>query len=64
MVEWPVLVVPRGCLQFVIVVFPDHTHLLFSIIVAHMAKETGFLSCEIHYLSIRRGLTLSPIEYY
>ena len=25
------LAVPRGCLQFVIVVFPDHTHLLFSI---------------------------------
>ena len=25
-----VLAVPRGCLQFVIVVFPDHTHLLFS----------------------------------
>ena len=24
-----VLAVPRGCLQFVIVVFPDHTHLLF-----------------------------------
>ena len=24
------LAVPRGCLQFVIVVFPDHTHLLFS----------------------------------
>ena len=22
-------VLPRGCLQFVIVVFPDHTHLLF-----------------------------------
>ena len=22
--------VPRGCLQFVIVVFPDHTHLLFK----------------------------------
>ena len=21
--------VPQGCLQFVIVVFPDHTHLLF-----------------------------------
>ena len=29
MVEWPFLVVPRGCLWFVIVVFPDHTHLLF-----------------------------------
>ena len=25
------LAVPRGCLQFVIVVFPDHTHLLFLI---------------------------------
>ena len=24
------LVVPWGCLRFVIVVFPDHTHLLFS----------------------------------
>ena len=23
------LTVPRGCLRFVIVVFPDHTHLLF-----------------------------------
>ena len=23
------LAVPRGCLYFVIVVFPDHTHLLF-----------------------------------
>ena len=29
MVERLFLSVPRGCLQFVIVVFPDHTHLLF-----------------------------------
>ena len=29
MVEWLFLVVPWGCLRFVIVVFPDHTHLLF-----------------------------------
>ena len=29
MVEPLFLAVPRGCLQFVIVVFPDHTHLLF-----------------------------------
>ena len=29
MVEWLFLAVPRGCLQFVIVVFPDHIHLLF-----------------------------------
>ena len=35
MVERLFHAVPRGCLQFVIVVFPDHTHLLF------MWGETG-----------------------
>ena len=29
MVEQLFLAVPQGCLPFVIVVFPDHTHLLF-----------------------------------
>ena len=29
MVERLFLAVPQGCLQFVIVVFPDYTHLLF-----------------------------------
>ena len=33
MVERLFLAVPRGCLWFVIVVFPDHNHLLFLIIV-------------------------------
>ena len=28
-VVWAFLAVPWVCLQFVIVVFPDHTHLLF-----------------------------------
>ena len=35
------LAVPRGCLRFVIMVFPDHTHLLFlnclSISITHIA---------------------------
>ena len=31
MVERLFLAVPRGCLQFVIVVFPDHTHFLFLV---------------------------------
>ena len=31
MVERLFLVVPRGCLRFVIVAFPDHTHLLFLV---------------------------------
>ena len=29
MVERLFLAVPQGCLRFVIVIFPDHTHLLF-----------------------------------
>ena len=33
MVERLFLAVQRGCLQFVIVVFPDHTHLLFLTIL-------------------------------
>ena len=32
MVERLFLAVPRGSLQFVIVVFPDHTHLLFLVL--------------------------------
>ena len=31
MVGWLFFAVPYGCLQFVIVVFPDHTHLLFLV---------------------------------
>ena len=31
MVERLFLAVPRDCLQFVIVVFPDHAHLLFFV---------------------------------
>ena len=36
MVELLFLAVPRGCLQFVIVVFPDHTHLLFLAGISHI----------------------------
>ena len=31
MVEWLFLAVPWGCLRFVIVVFPDHTHYFWFI---------------------------------
>ena len=33
MVERLFLAVPRDCLRFVIVVFPDHTHLLFMTLI-------------------------------
>ena len=39
MVERLFLAVPVGCLQFVIVVFPDHTHLLFL----YMSLNVGFV---------------------
>ena len=39
MVERLFLAVPRGCLWFVIVVFPDHTHLLFFLTL-HVMTET------------------------
>ena len=33
MVEWLFFAVPWGCLRFVIVIFPDHTHLLFFLFI-------------------------------
>ena len=33
MVEQLFLAVPWGCLRFVIIVFPDHTHLLFLTVI-------------------------------
>ena len=39
MVERLFLTVPRGCLQFVIVVFPDHTHLLFLVLIAYESNK-------------------------
>ena len=41
MVERLFLAVPQGCLRFVIVVFPDHTH-FFSGKGVHMYKGAGF----------------------
>ena len=51
MVERLFLTVPRGCLQFVIVVFPDHTHLLFLVNFVCIVFEQGV-----------KMLTLSTME--
>ena len=45
MVERLFLAVPRGCLQFVIVVFPDHTHLLFFISVFSFFSHKKIVYC-------------------
>ena len=34
------LAVPRGCLRFVIVVFPDHTHLLYVLLFVTQGHPT------------------------
>ena len=43
MVERLFLSVSPGCLRFVIVVFPDHTHLLFLFCYALLCVRSGFI---------------------
>ena len=47
MVEWLFLAMPWGCLRFVIVVFPDHAHLLFLIALTTWTYNYY----EYHYLN-------------
>ena len=44
MVEWLFLAVPLGCLRFVIVIFPDDTHLLFVTLLTVMDMFTYTIS--------------------
>ena len=39
---WLFLTMPRVCLQFVIVVFPYHTHLLFLIVIKACINSTAY----------------------
>ena len=39
---WLFLAVPRVCLQFVIVVFPEHTHSLFNDFQQHFCNVCTF----------------------
>ena len=54
-VERLFLAVPRGCLRFVIVVFPDHTHLLFlvlfTVLVVENVQVTSKLSPKNHFIT-------------
>ena len=51
MVEPLFLAVPQGCLQFVIVVFPDHTHLLFLLSPAGKGLASRRF-CMCHFLML------------
>ena len=60
MVEWLFLAVPCGCLRFVILVFPDHTHLLFLKKVDFM---TFFLS-KLKFCMILSKLVIKTLLLY
>ena len=60
MVERLFLAVPRGCLRFVIVVYPDHTNLLFLFIPTSISTE---LTADDTALLVR-VISLQPIRRY
>ena len=53
------LAVPWICLQFVIVVFPDHTHLLFIEFLNNQNGHWYRLQTLVHHAMIHRTLLLS-----
>ena len=55
MVEQLFLAVPRGCLQFVIVVFPDHTHLAARL---YKCSETFGVICTPYVIIVPNMNTL------
>ena len=59
MVERLFLAVPQGCLWFVIVVFPDHTHLLFLLLKNFVSTDKSYYMQFVtwHY---NQGLVLFP----
>ena len=54
MVERLFLAVPRGCLQFVIVVFPDHTHLLSLVNGAHQKFDFSISQAKYMFFVLKR----------
>ena len=59
MVEWLFLVVPWGCLRSVIVVFPDHTRLLFSMC---QYKEYALMLHVLNEINEKIKMFLYPVS--
>ena len=57
MVERLFLAMPRGCLRFVIVVFPDHTHLLFLLVHACLQFEFRSIMISSYFLFLSSGMS-------
>ena len=60
-VVWLFLAVPWVCLQFVIVVFPDHTHLLFLFRFDLVGNPEDKFICSYHYHRFEHSLDHSLI---
>ena len=60
MVEQLFHAVPRGCLRFVIVVFPDHTHLLFSFFF-HLDASGSKFDLYVKKTKVYKGQSLSKL---
>ena len=56
MVERLFLAVPLGCLRFVIVVYPDHTHLLVFIFIQSSSRILDSLRNH-HFLMVVNSIT-------
>ena len=73
MVEWLFLAVPWGCLRFVIVIFPDHTHLIFfmtdyrlmqvKVLQNALREHSAILSTCIKLPSVFKTFVLSNFEW-
>ena len=57
MVGWLFLAVQWGCLRFVIVVFPDHTHLLFFIAI-WLINSSESLESLLFMFRLERSLSI------
>ena len=64
MVERLFLAVPRGCLQFVIVVFPDHTHLLFLTPLVLCSPDSNPWPTALKAEALTNGLSKQPQSQY
>ena len=64
MVERLFLAVPQGCLRFVIVVFPDHTHLLFSMYMCSLVSVNCSHLSSVKQLTIEIRIILCQYSYH
>ena len=63
MVERLFLAVPQGCLRFVIVVFPDHTHLLFLLCLCARLFKCALWSPAGRGLALWLSFVVSNCEF-